>query len=317
MEKRLILRGIAAGGLAGLLAALFTRIMAEPVIQKSINFQTTHDNIESALRKAAGLAALPPGPDIFTRSTQRNVGAPIGLVVFGMAMGALFAVVFVLVHRRYGEKLNPRLTAVVIAGAAFLGIYMVPYLKYPANPPGIGHPDTIHARGNLYLGMVGVSIASLIAAFFLTRYLASRWGGWNGSIATGVLFIAWMAIVIAIFPALGHLHANIAQYGTQVSETPLPLKNAHGQIVFPGFPADLLFKFRLYSVLNQVILWSTIGLGLGFLAERMLAPAKDRVSAMAGSPLPVSASSCPPNASPCAFPGQIAHADALVVRRGA
>lgn len=275
MERRLILRGIAAGGIGGLLAALFTRIMVEPVIQKSIDFQTAHDNIASALRKAAGSAGLPPGPDIFSRGTQRNVGAPIGLVVFGMAMGALFAVVFVLVHRRYGEKLNPRAIAVVIAGGAFLAIYMVPYLKYPANPPGIGHPDTIHARGNLYLGMVGVSIASVIAAFYLARYLASRFGGWNGSIATGIVFIAWIAIVMAIFPALGHLHSNLVQYGNLATETPQPLKNAAGQIVYPGFPADVLFKFRLYSVLNQIILWSTIGLTFGLLAERALAPATE------------------------------------------
>jgi hypothetical protein len=270
MEKRLILRGIAAGGLGGLLAALFTRIMAEPWIQKSIDYQGAHDDIYNSVRKAAGLSLLPPGPDIFSRGTQRNVGAPIGLIVFGMAMGALFAVVFVLVNRRYGDKLRPRVSALIIAAAAFLGIYLIPYLKYPANPPGIGHPDTIHARGNLYLGMVAVSIASLIAAFFLARYLASRWGGWNGSIAAGIIFIAWMAIVMAIFPALGHLHANVVQYGSQVTETPLPVRNAHGVIIFPGFPADVLFKFRLYSVLNQVLLWSTIGLTFGVLAERVV-----------------------------------------------
>ena len=273
MEKRLILRGIAAGGFAGLLAALFTRIMVEPIIQKSIDFQTAHDNVESALRKAAGLAALPPGPDIFSRDTQRNLGAPIGLVVFGMAMGALFAVVFVLVHRRYGETLKPRVIGVIIAAAAFLGIYMIPYLKYPANPPGIGHPDTIDARGNLYLGMVAVSIVSLIAAFFLARYLASRWGGWNGSIAAGIAFVAWMAIVMAIFPSLGSLQSNVAHFGDFATETPQPLVNAHGQIVYPGFPADVLFKFRLYSILNQLILWSTLGLTFGLLAERALAPA--------------------------------------------
>ena len=47
----------------------------------------------------------------------------------------------------------------------------------------------------------------------------------------------------------------------------------HGKIVFPGFPADVLFKFRLYSVINQLILWTTIGLAFGPLVERMLAPA--------------------------------------------
>ncbi len=87
MEKHLILRGIAAGGLAGLLAALFTRIMAEPWIQKSINYQNTRDPIEDAWRKARGIAPLPPGPDIFSRGVQRNLGAPVGLLVFGMARG--------------------------------------------------------------------------------------------------------------------------------------------------------------------------------------------------------------------------------------
>ena len=49
--------------------------------------------------------------------------------------------------------------------------------------------------------------------------------------------------------------------------------NAHGQIVYPGFSADVLFKFRLYSILSQLILWSTLGLTFGLLAERALAPA--------------------------------------------
>jgi hypothetical protein len=286
MERRLILRGIAAGGLAGLLAALFTRIMAEPIIQKSIDYESTRDTIEDALRKAAGLGPNPPGPDIFSRATQRNVGAPIGLIVFGMAMGALFAVVFIILNRRYGDRLHPRVLALIVAGFAFLGIYGVPYLKYPANPPAIGHPDTIHARGNLYLGMVAVSIASLIAAFLLGRYLSRRRGGWNGTIATVITFVAWMAIVMALFPPLGHLHANVVEYGKQVTETPLPLKNAAGQIVYPGFPADVLFKFRLYSVLNQLLLWSTIGLTFGLLAERVLATAKQPAARSVGAPVP-------------------------------
>ena len=286
MEKRLILRGVAAGGFAGLLAALFTRIMAEPVIQKSIDYERGRDAMVSVLRKAAGLGPYPPDPNIFSRGVQRNVGAPIGLILFGTAMGALSAVLFVLVYRRYGDHLKPRVIALMIAGAAFLGIYLVPFLKYPANPPAIGHPDTIHARGNLYLGLVAVSIVSLIAAFFLARYLAARWGGWNATIATALVFIAWMAIVMAIFPALGHLHSNVVQYGNVATETPLPLKNAHGQIVYPGFPADVLFKFRLYSVLAQIILWSTIGLTFGLLAERVVAPVTSRAARAAGTPVP-------------------------------
>jgi hypothetical protein len=274
MERRLILRGVAAGGFAGLLAAIFARIMAEPVIQKSIDYESARDAATDSLRKAAGLAPLAPGPDIFSRGVQRNVGAPIGLIVFGMAMGAVFAVIFVLLYRRWGTTVKPRLLALCVAGAALLGIYVIPYLKYPANPPAIGHADTIHARGNLFLGMVATSIVSLIAAYFLARYLSRRWGAWNASIATIILFIVEMAVVMAIFPPVGHLHANVVQYGVQATETPLPLLS-HGKLVFAGFPADVLFKFRLYSVLNQILLWSTMGVVFGLLAERVLAPLTD------------------------------------------
>jgi len=85
--------------------------------------------------------------------------------------------------------------------------------------------------------------------------------------------VAVIAVVMLILPPLGHLHVNVVRYGHQATETPLPLRDAHGQIVFPGFPADVLFKFRLYSVINQLILWTTIGLAFGPLVERMLAPA--------------------------------------------
>jgi hypothetical protein len=40
----------------------------------------------------------------------------------------------------------------------------------------------------------------------------------------------------------------------------------------PGFPADVLFNFRLYSVAAQVLLWSAIGLNFALLAGRLLAP---------------------------------------------
>ena len=61
MERRLILRGIAAGGLAGLLAALFTRIMAEPWIQKSIDYQSRHDDVRARCVRRPVSLLCPPG----------------------------------------------------------------------------------------------------------------------------------------------------------------------------------------------------------------------------------------------------------------
>jgi putative cobalt transporter subunit CbtA len=289
MEKRLVLRGFGAGGCAGLLAFIFARIMAEPVIQAAINYENARDAANAVLRRAAGLAPAAPGPDIYSRGIQRSVGIATGLILFGLAMGGLCAVVFVIAHRRSAGRLAPRVLALLVAGAGFLGIYLVPYLKYPANPPSIGHAATIQARGFLYLGMVAISVASLVAAVILSRRLDQRLGTWNAALVAGLVFVVWIAIVMAILPPLGHLHSNLVNFGNFATETPQPLTNTSGVIVFPGFPADVLFKFRLYSVINQLLLWVAIGLVFGPLAERVVEPGSrtPRTRAPASSPTAV------------------------------
>jgi hypothetical protein len=79
-------------------------------------------------------------------------------------------------------------------------------------------------------------------------------------------------VLFAILPPLGHLPTNLAEYGRHATETPLPLTDPQGNIVFPGFPADVLAQFRIYSVAAQVILWSVLALTFAPWAERVLDP---------------------------------------------
>lgn len=55
-----------------------------------------------------------------------------------------------------------------------------------------------------------------------------------------------------------------------VDETPEPLRDNSGAIIYPGFPADVLYEFRLLSLGAQLLLWLTIGLVFGTLAGRLL-----------------------------------------------
>ena len=73
-----------------------------------------------------------------------------------------------------------------------------------------------------------------------------------------------------LLPSFGHLHANIEEYGKHATETPLPLTDPQGKSVFPGFPADTLFSFRLYSIGAQLVLWTTIALIFAPAAEKLL-----------------------------------------------
>jgi hypothetical protein len=275
MEKRLILRGLLAGAVGGLLAFVFARIFAEPQIQQAIDYESARDAAQTVLDKAAGLPVESEGMEVFTRTVQANVGIGVALIFFGAAMGALFAVAYAICLGRTG-RIRPRSLAVLVAGGGFLSLYLVPFIKYPANPPAIGHSDTIQQRSSFYLLMVACSVLFLILTVWLGKRLQDRFGTWNATLIAGGVFIVATAVVMLILPSFGELAAN-KQYHS-ATETPGPLTDPSGKIVFPGFPADLLFNFRLYSIGAQVILWTTLALIFGPLAERLLEPRATRAA---------------------------------------
>jgi hypothetical protein len=286
MEKKLLGRGALAGAFAGLLAFAFARIFAEPVIQKAIDYESGRDAAQALLDKAAGLPVSSEGPDIFSRTIQADVGIGVGLILFGAAMGTFFAIAYVICVGRTG-RVRPRPLALLVAAAGFLALYLIPFIKYPANPPAIGHEETIRDRGTLYLIMLCASVLLMMGAVYVGQRLSLRWGTWRGSLLAGAGFIVLIGIVMAILPSLGHLHANVEEYGRHATETPLPLRDPDGNIVYPGFSADLLYQFRLYSVGAQLILWTTIGLVFAPLADRLLTKPTARTTSPAEQPTSV------------------------------
>lgn len=288
MEIRVIGRGVLAGAIAGVLGFVFAFIFAEPIVQKAIDYEGGRGEVLDALREAAGLPVEAEGPEIFDRTIQSTVGLATGVIGVAIAMGALVAVAFLLLHGRWNVR--PQVLAWSVAAFGFLAVYLLPFAKYPANPPAIGHDFTIAQRGMLYLSMVAISALLLGAAVFLARRLRPRFGWLGAVVISAVAFLVVFGVVLALLPNLGDLPANVAvsnEFGftRAATETPPPITNvlsepitiegivyAPGQIVYPGFDADLLWGFRWYSVLNQLIIWTVIALVFGVLVERLLKP---------------------------------------------
>jgi len=295
MEIRVIGRGALAGLVAGVLGFVFARIWAEPVIDKSIDYESGRDDALAALNTAAGRPAAPEGPEIFSRTMQSTVGIATGIIVFSVAMGALVAVAYAVLHGRFAVR--PQTLAWLIAGFGFLGVYLLPFVKYPANPPAIGHTFTIMPRGQLYLTMVAASLILLGLAVFAARRLWARFGVYRSVLTAAVGFFVFYGVLLAVLPSLGELSANTAhadqfRFAPAATETPQPITNilstplavdgksiAPGQIVYPGFDADVLWKFRWYSLINQLLVWTTIGLVFGALIERLVAGGRKPTSA--------------------------------------
>jgi Probable cobalt transporter subunit (CbtA) len=303
MEIRIILRGALSGVIAGLLGFAFARIFAEPVIDKAIAYESGRDDILAALNKAAGRVVAPDGPEIFSRTIQSTIGIATGIIAFSAAMGALVAVAYLVLHGRF--RIRPRNLVWMIAGFGFLGVYLLPFVKYPANPPAIGHTFTITTRGQLYLSAVACSLILLGLAVYLARKLAPRFGLLGAVLVSAVAFLVVYGVVIGLLPALGDLPGNVAAssqfgYARAATETPQPIVNilstpltvggkviAPGQIVYPGFDADVLWKFRWYSIINQALIWLTVALVFGALLERFLAgPRREPEARQAPEPVP-------------------------------
>ena len=294
MEIRVILRGALAGAVAGVLGFVFARIFAEPVINKAIAYESGREHVLAALNRAAGRPVVLDGPEIFSRTIQSTIGIATGIIAFSAAMCALVAVAYLVLHGRF--NIRPRNLVWMIAGFGFLGVYLLPFVKYPANPPAIGHSFTISARGPLYLTMVAGSLILLGLAAYLARLLAPRVGVLGAVLLSAVAFLAVYGVLIGVLPSLGNLPANVAHtsqfgYARAATETPQPITNilsrplvaggktiAPGQIVYPGFDADVLWKFRWYSLINQLLLWTATALIFGALLERYLNPPQPKAT---------------------------------------
>jgi hypothetical protein len=280
MERKLILRGLLAGAVGGVAAWLFSLWLAEPIIDKAIEYESARDE---ALSKLDGLP-LDDAPPLIERGIQGGVGIGVGMVLFGLAMGALVAVTYSLCLGRTGA-VRARPLALLVSGAGFLTVFAIPFAKYPTSPPAASTDDTIQDRGTLFLVVLGIAVLGLVAAVVVGQALKPRLGTWNASVTVGLAYTAAIVLLFIALPPLGHLATNIAQTGFERSaETPLPLKDDAGTIVFPGYPADVLAEFRTVSIATQLILWSAIALVFAPLADRVLReknPAgRDRVPAV-------------------------------------
>ncbi|TCO46547.1 CbtA family protein [Actinocrispum wychmicini] len=227
----LLVRGMLVGLAAAALALIFASLFGEPSVDSAISFEGMHSH------------GADEGPELVSRSIQSTLGLAVAVGAYGLAFGGLFALGFAFAYGRLG-RLNARATAEVLALGAFVVVFVVPYLKYPANPPSVGQPDTIGSRTAWYFSMVLVSVVAGIGSTVLARRLLARFGAWNSVLLGLLAYVAVVSVASAILPV--------------VSEVP------------EHFPASVLWNFRVASLGTQLVLWMSIGLLFGVLTERRL-----------------------------------------------
>jgi predicted cobalt transporter CbtA len=244
----LLLRGMLVGLIAGLVCFGFLRWVGEPHVDRAIAFEGQMEEgkakTEAAEAMATGMSmpAEASEEELVSRPTQAGFGLLTGVVVYCTAFGGLFALVFAFAYGRASE-FGPRATAALLAASGFIAIYLVPYFKYPANPPAVGNPDTIGMRTEFYFLMIAFSVVAMIVAVIVRNRLATSQGRWNAALSGAVVYVGLVCIVGMLMPTID-----------EVPET---------------FPPSTLWSFRVASLGGQAIMWTVIGLGFGALTHRV------------------------------------------------
>jgi hypothetical protein len=252
-------RYLVPGAVAGLVCFGFSRVTIEPLIGTAVDYEGSREHAEAQLTGGDHDHAH----ELFSRSVQENIGAAVGVIAFAVAMGVLFAIAYTVIRNafeRRGATTDPTSLALLLAAGMFTAINLVPGLKYPANPPTVGLEETIGARSSAFLTITVISVVAACAAVAAGTVWARRWGSWRATALVIGGYVAVMLIACAVLPGF--------------HEVPGPIDGPDG-ILLDGFPAQVLAEFRVNSILNQALMWTTIGATWAWLSS--LSPARRRV----------------------------------------
>jgi predicted cobalt transporter CbtA len=217
-----------AGAISGTLLAIINLGIVEPYIDEAIN-------IENQNAIAQGEVINPQESNDY-RLWQKSGEIAAGTTL-GISLGALFGIVFALTRNSIPGS-NDKKKALILAGVMLLVIYIVPALKYPANPPAVGDPETIYYRESLYITLLTISGFSALGLAFLYRMLGDKKAK---QIVVPVIYIGIIAAAFMILP-------------------PNP-----DEITAP---MDLVMGFRIASGLTMSAFWGLLGLILGALWDK-------------------------------------------------
>jgi predicted cobalt transporter CbtA len=230
---------IFSGAVAGTILAILNLGFVEPYIDRAIALEV--ENMRHSGEKVDPV-------EIADYRIWQKGGAIAGGAVYGIALAALFGIVFA-----FGRKSLPgnsaKKKAIFLAAVLWFVLYFVTALKYPANPPAVGDPETIYYREGLYVAYICISGFTALALSLL----------WNRiHIASKKLVFPLVYAVIMIAAYLG-LPSNPDSISISM---------------------ELVQMFRILTTITIGIFWGILGILFGSLWDRLVPREEQRMAAL-------------------------------------
>jgi len=214
-----------SGGLAGLVHGTINFAIVEPYLDQAIGLEN-----ESLFASGEAEDTLEFWAEYESYRIWQKSGQVLAGVILGLAMGSLFGIVFALSRNSLPGK-NIVTKAVFLSGLMWFTLYLIPFLKYPANPPTVGEADTVVLRMILYVSFIIISGIGVIVFYKLLTKLNK-----NKKYFALIGYAGLMAIAFIIMP-----------------DNPDEITA----------PMNLVNEFRFVSVLGVSSFWGSVGIILG------------------------------------------------------
>ena len=220
-----ILIVLLSGCFAGTIYGTLNLIIVEPYLDDAINIE--NQNLFSSGEEI-------DGPQFWVeyyeyRSWQKG-GQILAGAILGTSIGSLFGIVYALSKKSLPSRNNIGKT-LILAGLMWFTLFVIPFLKYPANPPTVGDGETVVLRGILYLTLIAISGFLAIGFYQIFKRLKAK---------------------NRILPIIG--------YGVLISLVFFMMPENPDEI---STSMELVNGFRVVAFLTGTVFWFTLALFLG------------------------------------------------------
>ncbi|WKT57560.1 CbtA family protein [Candidatus Nitrosotenuis chungbukensis] len=219
-----------SGCSAGVIHGLVNLALVEPYLDRAIGIENQHMFTSGEAKDTPQFWA-----EYYSYRAWQKGGQLLAGAMLGTAIGALFGIVFgyarnILPGNSFAKK------ALVLAAIMWITLYLIPFAKYPANPPTVGDPETILLRQMLYVSFIAISGFGALGFYLIFRRLRSK------------RFVA----VLGYAGFIGMVFALMPQNPDAVTA-----------------PTDLVNGFRAMSLVGVTAFWLSVGLILGALWQKL------------------------------------------------
>ena len=219
-----------SGAFAGLVHGTVNFAIVEPYLDQAIGIENQNLFASGEEDDTPQFWVEYEGYRIWQKSGQILAG-----VILGVSVGSLFGIVFALSRNSLPGNHDVK-KSLVLAGIMWFTLYLIPFIKYPANPPTVGDAETVVLRAILYLSFIAISGIGALAFYKLSKKLEK-----NKKLFSLIGYGIFISAVFFILP-----------------ENPDEIRA----------PMTLVNEFRLMSVLGVTSFWISVGIFLGLFWNR-------------------------------------------------